>query len=332
MKKVLFIMLSLVLVASIGFGGAPTEKPLLRFAYAGLPPQRDIFIAQEMGFFKANGINVKLVKMQSTDVLPAIVGGRVDAGGVAPIAALAAIAQGVDIKAVVSGHQVKRLEGLAYVCVLKDSPIKTIKDLDGKSISGGLKGSCVWSWVKIAEKEHGIAFGQYIGAPPGQYSPMLLAGKVDSGVSFGTERLLEFKDKIRGILPLSGYAKIGCNSTHTWFSSQFLKEHPEAVRSFIAALQQARKYERDHPIEALRVATKYTLSTFEDLKASLEANLLGGFPSEVLIEVWQIENAQRAALDLGLLDKPLDIKKLVDTRFAKPVWEMPKGELDWLQK
>jgi ABC-type nitrate/sulfonate/bicarbonate transport system substrate-binding protein len=244
------------------------------------------------------------------------------------ISALPAIAAGADLKLVASGARFTRPEQLPYIVVLKDSPIKTIKDLDGRTISGHMKGSNPWSWVQVAMKEHGIEFSQYIGAPAAETLSMLIAGTVDSAIMWPVARFTKFKGRIRHILPLNAAAKFG--GSGYWFSGQFLQEHSEAVRGFIAALQQARDYERDHPLEVLLITDEYTFHTFEELKTLLEANALNLFPSEVLVEVWQLEYAQGVIVDLGILDEPLDINKLVDTRFAKPVWEMPEGELDWL--
>jgi len=330
MKRLWFIMMSLVLVAGTGFGCASKteEKPLLQFAYFGIASHRDLFIAQEKGFFEANGVNVELVKLSSTDIVPAIVGGSVDGGMAGPITVLTAVAQGADIKFVASGARYERPEQLGYISVLNDSPIETIQELDGKTIAGHLKGSIVWIWVQVAAEESDIEFSQYVGAPAGQFQPMLIAGTVDSAVLFPNDRLIKFKDEVRGILPLTAAANFGTYSY--WFSGQFIQEHPEAVRGFIAALQQAREYDRDHPIEALQLTADYVYDTFEALKNQLEANILKGFPLEMLAEVWQLKNEHDAMLDLEILDEPLNIEKWIDDGFAKPMWEMPEGELDWL--
>lgn len=346
MKKFFAVVLSSLLVAGI-FSGCGQKKNVnkpekvkkpatlerLRFGHFGVPNSRDLYIAKEKGFFETNGVDVELVNMKITELLSAIVGGQLDGGTSAAINALPAIAQGADIKLVASGARWERSENLAYVVVPKDSPVKTVKDLDGKTISGTAKGSCVWSWVKVAEKEYNITFSQYIGAPSvAESMPMLFAGTVDSSAFFPTSRLIDFKDKVRGILPLTAAAEIGCTSSYLWFSGEYIKKHPKVVRGFVNALQQAREYDKAHPIEGLRTMAKYGRYTFEDLKRGREAKTQYDFPPEMLVEVWQLERAQEVMRELGLLDRRLDVKKYVDTRFAKPVWKMRKGELDWLPK
>jgi ABC-type nitrate/sulfonate/bicarbonate transport system substrate-binding protein len=299
----------------------------IRFAHFGIHSFRDIYVAKEKEFFKANGVDVELVKMNVTDIVPAVTGGHVDGGTLNN--PLPAIAQGVDIKIVVSGTQMKRPEQLAYIGVLKGSPIKAIKELDGKAISGHSKGSGPWYWAQIAAKENNIKFSQYVGAPAGQFLPMLLAGKVDSSIVFPHLRL-RYQDKIRVIYPLTAGAKMGSGYG---FSGKFLQKNPEAVHKFVAALQQSREYIKDHQLECLKIiAENYCYETFEDLKRMLENNAMPPYPSEVLLEAWKLKYTQQVLLEFGVLDKPLDIKKCIDTRFARLVSEMPEHELDWLHK
>lgn len=345
MKKVWCIILSLVLVAGIGFGCAPKEKakkkakketkekPLLRLGYvtqAGTSNHRDLLVAREKGFFKANGVNVELAGLDATAILPSIMGGRLEGGAAAPISALMAIEKGADLKLVCSGTQWDKPEYLPWIVVAEDSPIKTVEDLDGKTIAAWPKGTCIWAWIKSFELEHGIAFSEYIETLTGS-SEMVLSGKADACVAFGPSGLSRYKGKLRPIAPGTANAKIGC-CQFFWFRSDFLKEHPEAVKGLMKALQEAHEYIEDNPVEAIQIAVKDTPGAdFEYYKTRLEQGELWDYPSEILVEAWQVEEAQKLNLKLGLQHKRLDIKKYVDPRFAKPVWKMPKGAIDWLE-
>jgi ABC-type nitrate/sulfonate/bicarbonate transport system substrate-binding protein len=335
-KHWLIIMLSLVALAGLGFGqasaGTAPTLERVRFAHAGIDAQRDIFVAQDKGFFETNGLDVKLTKMLPQDLVPAVIGGHLDGAVISDMAGLLALAKGADLKKVFSGAMPTTPEQLGYIGVLKDSPIKTAKDLNGKTIAGHTKGGGVWLYVMIAAKENNIKFSQYVGAPPGQFAPMLIAGKVDSAILQPRERLVVFRDKVREVVPLTAMSKFGINET--WFSGKFLKEHPETVRKFVSAIRQAREYERSHQAEVFRITanTKYAYTTFEELKEMREFKLIQELPPEIEVNVWQLKYLHGALLEFGLLDKPLplDIKEYVDARFARPVWEMPKGKLDWL--
>ncbi|MGD9116871.1 MAG: ABC transporter substrate-binding protein [Dehalococcoidia bacterium] len=357
MKKVLFIALSLVLLAAICGGCTSETEPetpatepetpntgqetpatepetpelvTLRFAHFGIPHFRDIFVAQELGFFEANGVEVELVQLDSTSIVPALIGGSVDGGAVGPMDTLPAIAAGADMKLIASGYRSVGPEDVPYICVLKDSPITTIEDLDGKTISGhGSVGSQAWLWVEDFQKENDIEFSQYFGAPSGEFQPMMTSGQVDCSTLYANDRLITMKDDIKIIAPLTAAAKFGAPSS-LWFSTEFLEENPEAVQGFIDAIQQAREYEEDHQLECFEMACEYSMYGMAVVGPLLEHDAMYGFPDEIQIEVWQYTLAQDLMLELGIMEEAVDIEAMVDTRFAEPVWEMPEGYLDFL--
>lgn len=332
MKKVLFILLSLVVVVGICCGCSSEEDEMvkLRFAHLGTETQRDIYIAKEMGFFEENGVDVELIKMTISDIVPSIVGGSVEGGANTHMAFILAIAGGADIKFVASGARYEKKEHLPYISVLKDSPVETMQDLDGKTIAGEVKDAGVWLWVKIAESQYGMSFSQYVGAPAGQFQPMMIAGETDSAVLFSGDIFVKFKGQTKQIAPLTAPAEFG--GVDYWFAAQFLEEHPDAMQGFVDAIQKARKYELEHPEEALELADIYAYRSLEDLVSLWEAGAILGYPSEVVADVWQVECSQEALVEYGFLDKRIDIDKYVDDRFTEPVWEMPAGMLDWLSE
>jgi len=336
MKKFLLIAFSLILLSATVFGctaeNARQKSDLVpvKFGHFGISMYKDLYIAKGMGYFEENGLDLTLEKMETTAIIPALIGGHLDGGAPSSMTAIPAVAAGAKIKVVADTTNYKRPEHIGYICVLKDSPYQTMKDLDGKTISGHIKGGGPDLWVEVAAEENGIKFAQYIGAPAGQFSPMLIAGKVDSAVVFGRDRVITFKDQVREICPLAASVKFG--DYGYWFSEDFINAHPDAVKGFTAALQKARDYYAANPLDALKVTADYTYTTYDDLKAAYDANVEAGFPPEVLIKVWRYDYAQELMHKYGYLDEPLDTGAFVDTRFAKPETEMPEHELDWLPK
>jgi NitT/TauT family transport system substrate-binding protein len=348
-KQVCFIILSLVLAASalLACSQSPSTTtpaatqsvtPLvttvsapvtIRYAHQSMGVQREVFVAKEKGYFEANGINVELVKLQSANMPSALAGGSIDAGGTSPIFALPAIVQGARMKAVLSSVEYNLPNSLPWICVLKDSPVQKPEDLDGKSISGWERGSNLWLGVQEDYEEYHIKFSQYVGAPTGQFQPMLLAGAVEAGILYPDNYLIQYKDQIRTIIPMKSIAKFGSSATH-WFSTDFIEKHPESVRAFLKSLQQARELEKTNLTEVAEINLKYAGKKVEDFLLGFDNQSQQLYPDEPLLEVWQLKNEHDAMVKYGLLKNAMDAKLWIDERFARPVYEMPSGALDFL--
>jgi ABC-type nitrate/sulfonate/bicarbonate transport system substrate-binding protein len=213
--------------------------------------------------------------------------------------------------------------------VLKDSPVKKPADLNGKTIAGWERGSNVWLGVQEDYAEHNIKFSKYIGAPTGQFQPMLIAGAVEAGVLYPDNYLIQYKDKVRTIIPMKSLARFGSSGTH-WFSTDFIKKHPDAVQAFVKSLQQARKLEKTDRTEVAKITSKYTGKTVQDILQGFSNKSLQLYPDEMLLEIWQLKSEHDAMVKYGLLKNPVDTKLFIDDRFAKAVYEMPAGALDFL--
>jgi ABC-type nitrate/sulfonate/bicarbonate transport system substrate-binding protein len=336
-KKNWLIMavIGLLFICTILAPGCTTkqETSVIRFGHFGVNNNMDLIVADQLGLFTKHGVQVELSKMGTGDIVPALVGGHLDGGLGAAAYVLQSIKEGVNVKLVATAAKWERPQQLPYIVVLTESPVQNIKDLDGKTISAGQKGSCTWYHIKTIEMENKMQFSQYIEAPAAsQYTPMLFAKTVDSTVMFGTQRLIQYKDKVRSITPLSGEAIIGCTSSFMWFHTDYLDKNSGTVKGFIDALQEARNYIKEKPEDSIALFVKFSGGKLEDQISYYKQGMLWDFPKEMLVEVWQMKNAQDLILKMGILKEPLDINKYVDTRFAKPVWEMPPHELDWLPK
>ena len=139
MKKIIWLLIFLVIsLAAIGtYNYYSTAKNTVVVGY--LPSNHDsaLFVANSMGIFKKEGINVKLVPFRDgSEIIDAANSGLIDVAycGISPT--IMAIDNGNPIKIVASVN----LEGSALV-VNNNSNIKTLKDLKGANIAIPRKGS-----------------------------------------------------------------------------------------------------------------------------------------------------------------------------------------------
>ena len=128
----------------------------------GLAP---IYSGIDQGFFKEEGLELKITAMRGGSViLPAISGGSLDIGFTNVISAYIARDQGFDYTAVAGISYENRLQapgtklgytGTSAVMVPNDSPIKTWKDLEGKTFGLNNRRNIVWLTVVEMMQQHG---------------------------------------------------------------------------------------------------------------------------------------------------------------------------------
>jgi NitT/TauT family transport system substrate-binding protein len=101
----------------------------VKVAYLGLTCEAAMFVAQEKGFFKEEGLDVEFVKTDWDGLRDGLGLGRFDANYTLIMYLLKPIEQGLDVKITGGIHS-----GCLRVQASPDSPIKTVADLKGKKI------------------------------------------------------------------------------------------------------------------------------------------------------------------------------------------------------
>lgn len=120
--------------------------------YFGYAP---IVAAQELGLFAAQGVKVEVTPYRGAGpAQEALAAGAADIVNVAPIGAAIAVDRGVKQK-VVSNNLFTRPVGFKLL-VGTNSPIRTLKDLDGKKIGITSRGSGTDLYASLVRKQAGI--------------------------------------------------------------------------------------------------------------------------------------------------------------------------------
>src|SRR5262244_635388 len=139
-------------------------------------------LGQNAGFFKTQNLTLDILYTQgSAETLQSVISGSVDIGiGLGTHALLGAYAKGAPIRAI--GSSFTSADDQFYY-VVADSPIRTMKDADGKTIAISTTGSASNIFALALAKHFGVALKPQ---PTGAYAATLtqtLTRQVDIGFS-----------------------------------------------------------------------------------------------------------------------------------------------------
>ena len=230
---------------------------------SGLP----LFVGIERGIFKADGLNVEGVKFASAQqVAEAMMAGRIQgsANGTASAAlALAEIASPGLFKIICANPSNHKLVLDEFV-VPKDSPIKKIGELAGKTVGSG-PGIQNVTLAKIVLEKNGISNPHVIELPIGQHVAALAAGQIDAAYTLeptGTAGRLKGLTRVLETGVIASYA-LG-NPDAPWFggsasvTTSFIKDNPALAKRYVAAYAKAVDWVRKNPDESRHHLTGFT--------------------------------------------------------------------------
>ena len=214
-------------------------KLVLNWKYQG--PQGWFFLADDKGYFKAEGLDITIDQGDgSATPIPRVASGTYDIG-FGDINALIEFAAKKPEEAPIAVYVMYNRPPFT-IAVKADSAIKTPKDLEGKTLGGAANDGALKLFPAFA-KMTGIDQSKITitNFQPNLREQMLMRGQAD-GV-FGYVNTIRFSAKLSGIDPDKelrwiNYGDYGMDlySNAIIFSKKFVKENPNAVRGFLRAL------------------------------------------------------------------------------------------------
>jgi NitT/TauT family transport system substrate-binding protein len=310
MKRLMVTVLLVLLLMTAGnaFGA---EK--VTIGHLALVPSLPTYVAVEKGFFVEEGLDVELVPFQSgTGIIDALIAGRIDANCMSAITghwfALQSGADGFKIFLVYAADC--NVDNTMVVVVKQDSPVQSLKDLDGKKVGtfpGGTSVALARAIIRTQIDPEGVIFTEI---PPPDLIPALAAGQIDAYFSpepFGMMAVFEGKGRylMKSPCTLLGLKK-GIVGGAFSFSAHFLKEKPELAKRVKAAMEKAVDFIKTNEQEARGYLTQY---------AQLPPPVAARIPFEKWITIKDLDKkAPQLYFDVlydeGAYQKQLDTTKL----------------------
>ena len=253
MKKglaLLLIVLSAAMLFANGANEATTNKKddLVKIKVAhhmGYSGAAVVATGLNMGYFAEEGLQVEPVPFTSgPSEIAAMVSGDIQFGYIGPGATTLAVKGDVEV------IYFQNLGNSEVLVVNKDSGIKSVKDLKGKTVATtfGTSGENI---VKFALEDAGMTTDDidFINMDMGGCVTSILAGKVDAVCVWASFRVTveqQLGDKYLVLARTSDFSDRYA-SVSSWLATQdYIDKNPETVQHFANAIAKSMDYWKDH--------------------------------------------------------------------------------------
>jgi ABC-type nitrate/sulfonate/bicarbonate transport system substrate-binding protein len=255
-----FVLLAVVFALSFVRAQAQTN-PTIRIGTTPIDLGAEALYADDLGFFKAAGLNVELSVLVSGSVVAAAVsGGSIDIGQSNIVALAAAHANGLPFVIVAPAGYYTSAAPTTVLMTAAASPVRTAKDLDGKTVAVTALKDLNWvgiqSWLTHGGAD--VASVKFIEIPQSAACNVVTSGRAEAAII--SEPYLSFA-LVNGCRTLA--------QTHDAIAKQFLvgawfsttawaQAHPDEIRRFRAVMVETARWAKTHHAESAKILEKYT--------------------------------------------------------------------------
>jgi NitT/TauT family transport system substrate-binding protein len=313
---------SIILGAVLGLAsaGQANATDLLVTQYKNDPSGASYAIALEKGFFKKHGIDI-------TGIVSGAGGGSsvrnamasdLGFGDVTAAPVIAAAEQGQDVKII--GFSSRSLADLVLI-VMPNSQLKTAADLKGKKFGISNPKSLGEMMGVLVMEQAGLKQGDVQMVALGSLSGALTAlenGVVDvASIPLILFRTRGGESKYRVLVNTKDLPVIP--SQLGMATGKAMQEWPEKLRAIQAARRDGVRFIYEHTDEAIQILSNVYAPLPANEVAIMVKDLVGAkFWSEGRIEMPLLQQTVHAMKGVGMLDRDVDLTKMVDTSFLPP--------------
>lgn len=314
------LALSLAACGGGSSGGASgTKLTNLTVSYSEeVADELPLWIAAEAGYFKQQGLNVKLVSLSSDQGFPALLAGQTQLGSMGGSQILSGAAAGADVKVLATLTPVYPYELWT----------KSGSDLKGKKIGITSKSGSVYIATLAALQQLGLKPSEVNLVPLGSTTNVnnaLLAGTIDAAVSHPPASSQFAAAGFKSILNLAAQKSpninVGISGKASWIDS-----HKDTASKFMAALKEGFAREKSDEKYCVGILQKHLgVSDQKALQDTWQYYANQVLPTNPAPTVAELRSAQSAlAGSVSGVDK-VDLNKLIDTSFVDKAWGSSSG-------
>ncbi len=276
MKSLKYLALAAAALPFVAMS-TPSSAQDLVVGAAGNPGGLAVFVAQEKGFFAANGVDVKVeIRNTGSELSKGLRAGEFDFAPAAFTNLPAALERGLDVRGVVGyvGAAFEKPTADAVVALVASggSGINSVADLKGKKV-GVTFGSTGDLWLIEALKEAGLTNNdveRINTRPPGLVS-VLDTGGVDA-VAAWEPFVFRALNKVKGSKLVKRGGDLVCFCAYLHGNPERVYKDEKATQAFVDAIAQAAAYVRNpaNREEVAEIGTRFVNMTKEEVLAGLD--------------------------------------------------------------
>lgn len=276
-------------------------------------------VAMEKGYFKNAGVDITgiISSEGGGTTVRNVLGSKLPYGEVALSAAVAAANQGIPLLIVNAG--VDSVGDLLWV-TLPNSPIKTIKDLEGHKMGYSAPKSVTDIVSRLAleaqhiplDKVQRVAVGGI-----GSQLTALKAGGIDA--AFMSEPVWSKVKKdyrpvfyLKDVLPNAQITQ-----TVGIVTPEYAKQHPDQIRALVEGRRKGVEFIYAHPKEAADILANAYHTDPAVMEEAVRNMVKIHYWSAGKLDMPGMERMVNGMVEVGALKEPFDLKKIIDTQYLK---------------
>lgn len=298
---------------TLSYNTQPTIN--VKIGYQQTSLYQHIFVAYEKSFFKEESLDVQLKSFASgNQIMTALLANQIDVAGLTNMeVALSVESKDPNKFKIVNFLVWNKNKFPDYIIVRKDSKIKSVKDLEGKTI-GLHPGSAVRGFAIALFKHFNLDMGkiQTIELKPEIMQSVITAKRVDALYCMdpvATDILSKGEGEIFLSNPLSYLIEPPIPISGTAISQEFLNNHPALAVKITNAINKAIEFIRN-PSNKEEIAVYISKYTPISKELALRLN-----PSEYWlsndINAELVQNLSKKFFDLGIVEKEINVKRII---------------------
>lgn len=284
------------------------EKTTIRVGAQATSYPVALYIAHARGFFAEEGLTVEPVTLAGADALSLVEGGVLDISQTNYVSTFRAVSRDKKVKVVADMFQAA--PGTFALMVPKNSPIKTVADLKGRTILVNALKNVATLAVTAQLRAAGLSEKDvtFTVMPTPDMGEAIHAGQADAGLvsepfvtaNRGALGFRVLADPMSG--PTAGLPLAGWMATDEW-----AVRHPKTLAAFQRAISRAQELaSRDRSV----IETTLPAYTLIDVKTASEITL-GAYPSR--LDPVRLQNLADLMLEYKYIRRPIDVTSVIAT-------------------